>query len=597
MAHLQYDRPDLDQTRNRPALYVTGAFARAKPSQQYEGRLQIQNSIGSSAVRQIDGDALPEGAQLRVDQSTQEVVVAWPSYQTAQAPIANPGFEEGNTGWEAGAGWVIAKENPPSGQWAAGYNNNRGMSRISNGARYKVQPGQITTAKCDVRQGASSEENAGASVMLEYRDAAGDVIYTVEGNRVMSASKNRVYPSNVFGAAPAGAATINVAGNGIRYRENKILFVDNFEWNHTVSSAGINIETVFNLVLLVNDSTGRSYIWRGQIMVAVRPARYRFFAKFVIPYLHSLGYRHAQSAIDSLGLSTTTEKSNTGFIGASDDGTLGASTYTVAPGVSVYPVTQSGAVLPEFPAISPVLPGAGKCAVFSRSGQSIIIGHNSSPYIRAHAVSQSGIGAQYPPPAEVLPDAIIDAAFNPAGDVIYMVCAQSPFLFAYQWIEGVGFGARLNGPGVTFGSSISALSINESGTHLAAICGASPSCHIFKIGSNGFDGRIAAFGSNAQGRVALSDAARAVVFGSSFAVGMHQYLWDPVNGVGDAYTQPPGLTGLARGVSFSKDGLVLYVGVTSNSGVHVYEWSPGVGVTSGPFSIGGTASTMTIPID
>ncbi|WP_242876847.1 hypothetical protein, partial [Stenotrophomonas maltophilia] len=86
------------------------------------------------SVLQIGGDKLPDGAQLRVDQATKEVVVAWPAYQTAQAPIANPGFEEGKTGWELGPGWNIDTENPPSGQWAAGYWGNWGTSRISNAA-------------------------------------------------------------------------------------------------------------------------------------------------------------------------------------------------------------------------------------------------------------------------------------------------------------------------------------------------------------------------------------------------------------------------------------------------------------------------------
>ncbi|MDZ5787917.1 hypothetical protein U4I37_16885, partial [Stenotrophomonas maltophilia] len=160
-------------------------------------------------------------------------------------------------------------------------------------------------------------------------------------------------------------------------------------------------------------------------------------------------------------------------------------------------------------------------------------------------------------------------------------------------------GARLDGPSAIPASSVQSISINESGTHLAAICGASPSCHIYKIGANGFESRIAAFGDNAQGMVALSDAARAVVFGSSFMQQMHLYLWDPANGVGAAYSVPPGIGGgsYGRGVSFSKDGLVLYVGVTDNDGVLAYEWTPGVGTTRGPVKYGSTASRQTIPID
>ncbi|HDS1187438.1 TPA: hypothetical protein QDZ97_000180 [Stenotrophomonas maltophilia] len=597
MAARIYDRPDLDQDVYQPALYVNGRFARAKPSLAYEGRLQIRNSIGGCSVLQIGGDKLPDGAQLRVDQATKEVVVAWPAYQTAQAPIANPGFEEGKTGWELGPGWNIDTENPPSGQWAAGYWGNWGTSRISNAARYTVQPGQITTAKCDVRQGASSEGNAGASVMLEYRNAAGEVIHTVEGNQVMSASKNRVYPSSVFGAAPPGAATINVAGNGIRYRENKILFVDNFQWDHTVPSAGINFETVLNVVLRVNDATGRSFIWSGPITVAARPASYKFFASFITPYLLCGGYRHAANAIDVLGRSTTTDKSNTYLVGASDDATLGASTYNVAPGVSIYPVSQDGAIGQEFPAISPALPGQGRCATFSRSAAAVIIGHTTAPFVRAQRVSPAGIGTPYDPPATALNNTVIFVAFNPKGDIVYLVTEQYPYMFAYRWDDVNGFGARLDGPPAIPASSVHSISINESGTHLAAICGASPSCHIYKIGANGFESRIAAFGDNAQGMVALSDAARAVVFGSSFMQRIHLYLWDPNNGPGAAYPVPPNIAGLSRGVAFSKDGLVLYAGSTNTTGIQVYEWTPGVGATRRPVNYGSTASSQTIPID
>lgn len=599
MAARIYDRPDLDQDVYQPALYVNGRFARAKPSLAYEGRLQIRNSIGGCSVLQIGGDKLPDGTQLRVDQTTKEVVVAWPAYQTAQAPIANPNFEEGKTGWELGPGWNITTENPPSGQWSAGYWGNWGTSRISNAARYTVQPGQLTTAKCDVRQGASSEGNAGASVMLEYRNAAGEVIHTVEGNQVMSASKNRVYPSSVFGAAPPGAATINVAGNGIRYRENKILFVDNFQWDHTVPSAGINFETVFNVVLRVNDSTGRSFVWSGQITVAARPATYRFFGQLNADPMVCLGYRHAANTIDRLGYPINASTSNQRKIGATDDGSLIASTYSTFPFLAVYPVSQEGIFGAPFAPIDPPLPGEGECVVFSRSGSAMIIGHGGAPFIRIHAVSPAGIGPAYPPPATPLNSRVIFAAFNPTGDVLYLSTQLAPYLLAYRWDDVNGIGPLLNGPSGYPGGSVQSLSINESGTHIAALSGGNPSCHIYKIGPNGYEDRLVSFGQSGQGMVALSDAARAVVFGSSFITKMHLYQWDPVNGVGAPYPVPPGFGGsaLARGVSFSRDGLVLNVGVTDNDGILVYEWTPGVGTTRGPVKWGGSGSGQTIPID
>lgn len=83
----------------------------------------------------------------------------------------------------------------------------------------------------------------------------------------MSASKGAVYDSTVEGQAPVGATTVNIASNGIRYRENKPLFVDEFEWNHTVAVVGINYEAEYTVSLQISDSAGRATIWKGKIRV------------------------------------------------------------------------------------------------------------------------------------------------------------------------------------------------------------------------------------------------------------------------------------------------------------------------------------------
>ncbi|MBH1637327.1 hypothetical protein I5U65_19765 [Stenotrophomonas maltophilia] len=262
-----YDRPDLDQFKALLPLMVLGSFPSATPSLAYEGRLQILNGVGDCFVRQIDGATLPEGHRLYVDQATKQVVLAWPAYVANTSPIDNPGFESGPSGWVGAAGWRVTTLGPINGAWSGEYNDNNGMSVLSSLSRYSVYPGQQTTAKCKVRQGASSEGNAGASVLLEYRDLTGEVVETFEGNRVMSASKGAVYDSTVTGIAPAAAATINIGSNGIRYRENKPLFVDDFEWNHVTAGAEINYETTLCITLLVSDSAGRSVQWAGCIQV------------------------------------------------------------------------------------------------------------------------------------------------------------------------------------------------------------------------------------------------------------------------------------------------------------------------------------------
>lgn len=269
MGTTPYLRPDLDQEQAYgPSLYVSGSLPNAMPGDAYEGRLQIHNAIGACTVEQISGATLPIGHQLYVDQSTMEIVVAWPAYTQDDAPIDNPGFEQGMLSWSAGAGWEVTTDNPIAGsrsaRYRAGFN---GSSIISNVARYPVNPGVPISAQCQVKQGASSAGNAGAGVRIEWRNAAGQVVGFDDGNMVMSAWDDDVFPSNVEAMPPDDAATANIACHGLRKRERRGLWVDSFSWDHYVPTAGINIETTLCIDLRVRDSAGRTALWSGCINI------------------------------------------------------------------------------------------------------------------------------------------------------------------------------------------------------------------------------------------------------------------------------------------------------------------------------------------
>lgn len=289
MATRIFDRPDLDQRPARLALLVVGQFPMAKPLQAYEGRLQVVNGVGGLSVEQVDGDKLPNGAGIYIDSATREVVVTWPAYVETLATIPNPGFETGDVNWDKGPGWSIGTENPPTGARAARYGDNYGSSIIANAARYPVNPGRPITAVCRVRQGASSEGNAGAAVQLQWRSADGQLVQTSEGNAVMSASKNRVYPSTVTATPPPSAALVNVSARGIRNRQNKPLFIDDFSWDHQ-QLTGIAIETVLALTLRVRDSGGQSYLWRGQIRVAYAYWDNNWNVRYTLDGGHTVAY-------------------------------------------------------------------------------------------------------------------------------------------------------------------------------------------------------------------------------------------------------------------------------------------------------------------
>lgn len=277
-----YDRPDLDQRRGLPALYVTGSLPNGKPGLAYEGRLQIHNAIGACTVEQIDGDTLPPGHALYVDQQAGEVVIAWPEYAEVAAPITNPQFEDGMSGWAAGAGWSVTTDNPIIGTRSAVYARNPGSSILSSQSRYPVNHGTPIKAGCRVRQGASSAGNAGAGVRLEFRDATGAVIGSRDGNMVMQGKNNQVRSSDVTAVPPANASTVNIACHGLRKRQNRELWADDFSWDHKVAHAGINIETTLNLTLRVRDSAGRTALWSGVINIR-RIAHDVYIALFASP--------------------------------------------------------------------------------------------------------------------------------------------------------------------------------------------------------------------------------------------------------------------------------------------------------------------------
>ncbi len=594
-----FDRPDLDQRRGRLALFVTGAFAVAKPSLVYESRLQIHNQVGGATVEQIDGDQLPPGHALYVDGD--EVVIAWPAYQeTGVIPFAggNGNFEKGDTGWSKGAGWFIEAaggDNDGFGAYVGVYRG-QGDSFMEAEAYSPTFPGQTFSAQLNVQQGASSKYNVGAAIAMRYYDGAKNLIADQMGPFIDDGSKGAWHLSQGTFITPAGASFVRGAARGGRFRENKPLWVDDASWT-LQATVGINHEKTLALTLRVRDSAGRSYLWRGQVIVADRPVAYRAFANFGTPLIGAMSYRHLDNVVQLLGGSNVSGVGNTYRIAASDDASMACVGYTAPPSFKAYPVSPAGVFGTAFADPSPALPGAGRSAAFARSGAALVIGHEVTPFVRAHRISPAGLGAIYDPPASLPPGRIVEVAFSPSGSIVYMCSDVFPYFAAYRWTDANGFGARLSGPAAVPGSGVSSISINESGTHLAALCAADPSCHIYKIGADGFEGRIATVGSNGSGQVSLSDAAGAVAFGRGFLSSMQAFRWSPVTGVGTEYTQPAGLIGNVTGIAFSRDGKVLYTGVTSNSGLMTYEWSAGVGATRGPTAFGTTACNYVVAID
>lgn len=284
-----YQRPvGVQKVKSYLPLYVVGLLPDYDSNQDYEGRLQLINAIGPSKARQIGGSVLPSTTRFTIDEDTQEVVISWKrvrradEYQTPPAVIRNAGFEESARFWEYGLGWDRSTENALTGSYSGRFATERGISKLVSTSRFRVKQGKAITAMCDVRQGASAEGNAGAAVILQWYDIDGNELDVSQGNAVMSASKNKVFPSKVTAVPPENAHDVAIGAFGIRNRENKNVWLDNFSWDHLVypDINELPPEGDLDLILEVTDSTGRTAVWQGIISedgVSVTSQLYPFY--------------------------------------------------------------------------------------------------------------------------------------------------------------------------------------------------------------------------------------------------------------------------------------------------------------------------------
>lgn len=269
--HILFTRPLALRYVGQPALRVDGYLDGYVAGQAYEGRLQIVNNIGDCTVQWLSG-TMPPGTTVRVDNSTSEVVVAWPAYQVPDPDttvVPNGSFEDGDVQWSKGAGWLIGSGSgfdAYDGTWSAAYTG-RGTSSLE-GTKVPVVVGTSITASVQIQQGASSKGNVVAAVLLIWYDAYGNMLPGGEGhswntgNIVRSGSNGAWHISTVTATAPAGAFQVAIGVTANRKRQNKRLWADQARWNHSFPT-GQNSDDDYCLVLLVRDSAGREALWEG----------------------------------------------------------------------------------------------------------------------------------------------------------------------------------------------------------------------------------------------------------------------------------------------------------------------------------------------
>lgn len=148
---------------------------------------------------------------------------------TPNAPF-NANFEQGDSGWELGEGFVIEDGGyAQQGEWKA-VHRGTGTSMITNENRVPVIPGQSLEARGYYHQGSADSGDNWGEVWILWYDTNGTEIGQTRGNRITS-SDGGFRLSTARGNAPAGAAFAAIAGYSYKTRGTDVRF-DNFSWNY-----------------------------------------------------------------------------------------------------------------------------------------------------------------------------------------------------------------------------------------------------------------------------------------------------------------------------------------------------------------------------
>lgn len=268
---LLYGRP-LMADEAEAALTITGVLHSYSPGEAYEGRLQINNSVGRCIVEIIEAD-LPPGATVRVDNLTKEVVVKWPAFVEVveeETVLPNGSFEGGDDGtWALGPGWSIGSGSgydTHDGTFSARFANVNTQGSDLRSPILQAKVNDYIRVKGYVQQGASSKGNAGARVSLSYHDKDGKELQINHGKYVSSGKKSNWHDTVAEGAAPKGTAGVMVRFTAFRKKQNHPLWVDNLTWDHKYQVGTLSDPTYY-IRLRVTDSLNRQAEWAGFISV------------------------------------------------------------------------------------------------------------------------------------------------------------------------------------------------------------------------------------------------------------------------------------------------------------------------------------------
>lgn len=217
---------------------------------------------------------------------------------------------------------------------------------------------------------------------------------------------------------------------------------------------------------------------------------------------------------------------------------------------------------------SSIFSGQGRSVVFSASGDTVFAGSNSTPYIYAYPwTSGTGFGTKYANPGTIPNGGLYGIqSIDFGSNTVFAITYSSPYFAAYAW--SAGFGSKYADPATLPSSSYG---INYNGTANAiAVAQYSGSPYVYPW-SAGFGTKYAdpASTTSASTAVKFNNDGTAIVSALTIGQGVDAWAWS--SGYGSKYANPPqlivpnGAVGFYNSLVFSNDGKLLGVSGGSSS--------------------------------
>ena len=217
------------------------------------------------------------------------------------------------------------------------------------------------------------------------------------------------------------------------------------------------------------------------------------------------------------------------------------------------------------------------------STTTIAVGHTSSPYVSAYPwTGGSGFGVKYTDPATLPAGQSNGVAISFAGKALAVAHDTSPFVTAYPWNVN-GFGVKYTNPATLPASTGSGVAFSPAGNAIAVSSSLTPFIQAYPWNaSTGFGTKYtnpATLPASTGQSVAFSPASDAIIVGHAAGFRVSAYPWNSGTGFGTKYADPAtGVTGsTVNGVAFSPAGDAVAAVHPTTPFNTVYAWSVSTG--------------------